>query len=240
MAFIGKLIGAAGGLFLTVIARDWGTLVPRDEKGSLVFDEMFWFSPGSNSLKRLDAILPKCSFAEASQAPQHRLERLRNAALPIVEKMIQPVRDLLPPQVLSPQSFSHQLCDSQQLRRENQKSGRPRRNIDELKRYAAIAIPLFFERANVELPGKLAAPSVSPRSSPQISSADLLPGSSHQSFSADLLPRSSPQIFSQAVTAQVLSEAQVLSGDTRLAKRSRVLRRGVGSEPWDMNSSIGR
>jgi hypothetical protein len=34
VAFIGKLIGAAGGLFLTVIARDWGTLVPRDEKGS--------------------------------------------------------------------------------------------------------------------------------------------------------------------------------------------------------------
>ena len=123
-----------------------------------------------------------------------------------MQQLLAPVQRLLPPQVFSPQSFSHQLCDSQQLRREVQRPKRPKRDSEELRMYAGVALRLYFARAGVLAPSELQA-----------------------------LPALGSSATAQSSQVR-LSEGQAgLAQQSRLERRVRQLR-GAGTEPWDAGS----
>ena len=134
--FITFLTGAKSGLWMQVIARDWGRMVPVDN-GRLVFDDAEALSVFPNAQRRLDEIWPKCPHAE-DQSMSKRLQQLSNIVLPRALTLAGEAAHLLPHSP-GPATLQHHLCDSQQQHRDKLIRARERRCTHRLRVYTLFA-----------------------------------------------------------------------------------------------------
>ncbi len=138
---------ATGGFWTTVVARDWGVIVPRS-KNVPVFDTTLCTDVGDNGVKGLNAVPPRMG---KKTAPADRLPSLHSLVWPEVESLLgSRVLECLPPVASEPQFTEHNACEWMQQRTRKttsegkQKSNnvaKPRRCNEELKRFARAALP---------------------------------------------------------------------------------------------------